>query len=244
MLDKNSESAAYLAVSPWVGSPTNLRPPLDADTRADVAIVGGGLTGLSTALELRRKGLDVALVEANFAGFGASGRNAGHLTPTIGKDLPTLLMLFGKDKSVQLIGFAEHGVERVEQLIAQLGIECDYRPSGNIMAAVHPKQEKRLRAAVDAAASIGAHVRFLDRNEMLARGIPVAPQNLIHAPGGHANGPFGRAFRSGGNSGRLSPGRDVSEPRYSSKRKSSGSGAGAPRRTPISGPSIRAGSIR
>jgi glycine/D-amino acid oxidase-like deaminating enzyme len=174
MLDKKSESAAYLAVSPWVEPPTDLRPPLDADTRADVAIVGGGLTGLSTALELRRKGLDVALVEANFAGFGASGRNAGHLTPTIGKDLPTLLRLFGKDKSARLIRFAEHGVERVEQLIAQLGIECDYRPSGNIMAAVHPRQEKRLRAAVDAAASIGAHVRFLDRIEMLARGVPPA----------------------------------------------------------------------
>jgi len=55
---------------------------------------------------------------------------------------------------------------------------------------------------------------------------------------------FGRAFRGGGNSGRLSPGRDVSAPRYSSERKSSGSGAGAPRRTPKSDPSIRAGSSR
>jgi glycine/D-amino acid oxidase-like deaminating enzyme len=172
--DEEFRSAPYLPISPWVEQPTDLQPSVETDTRSDVAVIGGGLTGLSTALELRRRGIDVAVVEAEFAGFGASGRNAGHLTPTIGKDLPTLLKLFGKEKATRLIGFAERGVERVERLISELGIECDYRRSGNIMAAIHPEQEKRLRAATEAAAAIGAHVRFLDRDAMRTRGVPPA----------------------------------------------------------------------
>ena len=83
------------AVSAWIEAPEDPAPALARDLRVDVAIVGAGYTGLSTAIALRNQGLDVALLEREFAGFGASGRNAGHLTPTIGKDLPTLLRVFG-----------------------------------------------------------------------------------------------------------------------------------------------------
>jgi gamma-glutamylputrescine oxidase len=78
----------FLNLSPWVATPPDLRPPLSADRTADVAIVGGGFTGLSTALALKRAGVDVVVLERDFAGFGASGRNAGHISPMIGKDLP------------------------------------------------------------------------------------------------------------------------------------------------------------
>jgi glycine/D-amino acid oxidase-like deaminating enzyme len=114
------------------------------------------------------------VVEREFAGFGASGRNAGHLTPTIGKDLPTLLMLSGKRRAAQLVRFADEAVQYAERLMREQQIECDYVPSGNIMAAVHPRHEARLRTAVTAAAQVGARVRFLDRDEMRQRGLPPA----------------------------------------------------------------------
>ncbi len=166
--------ADYLDLSPWIAPPADLRPPLQADVRADVAVVGGGYTGLSTALALKRAGTDVVIVEREFAGFGASGRNAGHLTPTIGKDLPTLLMVFGKQRAAQLVRFADAAVAHTEGLISDCGVACDYRPAGNIMAAVHPKQEGRLRKAAAVAAEVGAKVRFLGGDEMRARGIPSA----------------------------------------------------------------------
>ena len=121
------------------------QPPLVGDARTDVAIVGGGLTGLSTALALRRAGVDAVVLEREFCGFGASGRNAGHLTPTIGKDLPTLLMMYGEERTKAIVRFADHCVHRTEALLAEWGIDCDYAPTGNVMAVVHPKQEKRLR---------------------------------------------------------------------------------------------------
>lgn len=167
-------SAPFLPISAYLESPPDREPPLAGDARADVAVVGGGLTGLSAALALRRAGADVAIVEREFCGSGASGRNAGHVTPTIGKDLPTLLLRHGRERTAAIVRFADHCVHRTEQVIAEHGIECDYAPSGNVMAVVHPKQEKRLRRAADVAAQVGARVRFLERDEMRARGLPPA----------------------------------------------------------------------
>ncbi len=170
-----TESAIeFLNVSPWMVPPRDLQPALSSDLSADIVIVGAGFTGLSTAVALKLAGVDAVLLERDFAGFGASGRNAGHLTPTIGKDLPTLLMLFGKQRAAQLVRFADDAVRCVEDLIREHRIDCDYVPSGNIMAAVHPRHESRLRKAAAVAADLGARVRFLDRDQMRARGVPPA----------------------------------------------------------------------
>ena len=167
-------SAPFLPVSAYIDAPPARQPPLAGDAHADVAIVGGGFTGLSTALALRRLGVDVVVLEREFCGFGASGRNAGHLTPTIGKDLPTLLMMYGEERTAAIVRFADHCVRRTEAIIAQQSIDCDYVPSGNVMAVVHPKQEKRLRRAAEVATKVGAHVRFLEPAEMRTRGLPPA----------------------------------------------------------------------
>ena len=158
--------SAYLQTEP------EAQPALAGDLRTDVAIVGGGLTGLSTALALRQRGAEVVVLERDLCGFGASGRNAGHLTPTIGKDLPTLLLLYGEERTAALVRFADHCVRRTEALIAELGVDCDYQPTGNILAVVHPKQERRLRRAAAVAERVGAEVRFLEAPDMLARGLP------------------------------------------------------------------------
>ena len=62
------------------------RPPLDADAKFDVAIIGAGYTGLSTALHLAESGLSVAVLEAHRVGFGASGRNGGQVGTGWNKD--------------------------------------------------------------------------------------------------------------------------------------------------------------
>lgn len=83
-------------------------------------------------------------------------------------------MMYGEERTGRIVRFADHCVHRTEQLLAELGIDCDYRPSGNIMAVVHPKQEKRLRRAAAVAEKVGAAVRFVEAAEMRRRGIPPA----------------------------------------------------------------------
>lgn len=162
----------FLGISPYVSPPADACPALQGDITAEVAIIGGGYTGLSAALALQRAGVQAVVLERDFCGWGASGRNAGHLTPTICKDLPTALLLFGAQTAARLARFADHCVETAEGLIHDLGIDCDYRASGNIMAVLHPSQEKRVRQAADSAARLGARMRYVEPGEMRERGLP------------------------------------------------------------------------
>jgi gamma-glutamylputrescine oxidase len=164
----------FLEISPYLDRPADVQASLDGDVRADVAIIGGGYTGLSTALALHEAGVSAVVLERHFCGFGASGRNAGHLTPTICKDLPTAKMLFGGDTAAELVRFADHCVERTEQAMRDYRIECDYQPTGNIMAVVHHSQQRRLRLATEAARALGARTRFVEAGEMRERGLPKA----------------------------------------------------------------------
>jgi gamma-glutamylputrescine oxidase len=167
----NDAATRFLEISPYLSTPADLQAPLSGEVRVDVAIVGGGYVGLSTALALKKAGVSVAIIEREFCGFGASGRNAGHLTPTICKDVPTALMLFGKETAAKLARFADECVHNAENMMHEYGIECDYHPSGNIMTVVHPSQEKRLREATEVASGLGAKMRFIESGEMRERGL-------------------------------------------------------------------------
>jgi glycine/D-amino acid oxidase-like deaminating enzyme len=160
--------------SPWLAGARSDATPLRADLDVEVAIIGAGYTGLSSALELRADGRDVAVLEAEFAGFGASGRNAGHLTPTIGKDVPTLVRVFGRQRARALLGLAEIAIRHVEERIVRHGIACDYVPAGNVVAAVHERQYAAVERAARAAAELGAHGSLLDEREMRRRALPAA----------------------------------------------------------------------
>jgi glycine/D-amino acid oxidase-like deaminating enzyme len=160
--------------SPWLDGDLESSEPLAGERRVDVAVVGAGFTGLGAALALRDHGLSVAVVEREFAGFGASGRNAGHLTPTIGKDLPTLLRLFGREKTRTFAGIAEAAIDHVEKWIERHGIACDYRPVGNVLAATHVSQHARLERAAEVAQSLGVAAEFLSPEEMRKRALPGA----------------------------------------------------------------------
>lgn len=155
-------------------------PRLRAGAETDVVVVGGGFAGLSAALAMRDLGHDVVLIEQQQIGFGASGRNAGHLTPTIGKDLPTLGKLYGAERARALVALAETAVGHVESLIERHGIDCDYEAVGNLIAAVHPRQHKVVDRAAAAAERFGADAELLDAAALAARGVPPGFSRALH----------------------------------------------------------------
>ena len=79
----SDQQTPFLPLSPYIDVPGDLQAPLGGDIRADVAIVGGGFTGLSAALALKRAGIDAVVLEREFCGYGSSRRNAGHSIRTI-----------------------------------------------------------------------------------------------------------------------------------------------------------------
>jgi glycine/D-amino acid oxidase-like deaminating enzyme len=194
----------FVEISPWFEAPADPQPALSETLSADVVIVGGGYTGLSAALTLRAAGADVVVLEEGLVGSGASGRNAGHLTPTIGKDLPTTLRLFGRERASALVRFADAAVDFTEQVIEKNQIDCHYNASGNVIAGVHPKHDRPLRKAADTARSLGAAVRFLGFEEMRERGLPPAfvcgileERGGTLNPGRYVNGLRDAALRAG-----------------------------------------------
>jgi gamma-glutamylputrescine oxidase len=102
--------------------------PLDGSRRCDVCIIGGGYTGLSSALHLAERGYDVVLLEARKPGWGASGRNGGQLCSGQRKDQIELTAMAGADAARRLWELAEAAKDLAKQLIAKHGIDCDLKP--------------------------------------------------------------------------------------------------------------------
>lgn len=175
--DESSIGAAlekYRPIGAWVERPDNPQPPLEGTVNADVIVVGAGFAGLSTALELATRGAKVVVLEREFAGFGASGRNAGYLAGAMGLEFDMFLKRVPRDQARKIVSFYDEGVSYVEGNLGKYGIDCDYVASGIIRAGVHPSQEKRVRENLRTCTELGSEAQFLDEAEMRARGIPPA----------------------------------------------------------------------
>lgn len=100
-------------------------PPLAGEELADVCIVGGGFSGLNTAIELAQKGFSVVLLEAHLIGWGASGRNGGQLIRGVGHGVEQFAPLIGQDgvRALKLMGL--EAVEIVRRRVEQFNIDCD-----------------------------------------------------------------------------------------------------------------------
>jgi gamma-glutamylputrescine oxidase len=101
------------------------RPAFAGDVSADVCVIGGGFTGLSAALNLAERGIDVVLLEAERIGFGASGRNGGLIGSGQRKDVLETEALFGYERSRLLWDFAEAAKTEIRERIARHAIDCD-----------------------------------------------------------------------------------------------------------------------
>ncbi|HXA35082.1 MAG TPA: FAD-binding oxidoreductase [Steroidobacteraceae bacterium] len=137
-------------------------PPLDGDVRADVAVVGGGVTGLSTALHLAEFGAKVVLLEAADPGWGASGRNGGQVNPGLKPDPDQVESDFGKDLGGRMNAFAGGAPAFVFALIERLDIHCDARRNGTLRAAVRAKHAAQVHATAEQLARRGAPVELLE----------------------------------------------------------------------------------
>src|ERR1700756_5714254 len=110
-------------------------PPLTADTSVPVAIVGGGFTGLSTALHLAEQGVRATVLEAQEPGWGASGNNGGHTNPGLKHDPDKIEADFGLELGRRMIAFAYGTTNFTLDLIRRHQIPCEARQNGTLRAA-------------------------------------------------------------------------------------------------------------
>ena len=123
-------------------------PQLAGTESCDVCVVGGGYTGISTALNLAEKGYDVILLEANRIGWGASGRNGGQLGSGLNWSQQELEKEFGNETAHAFWNFCELAKEEVKGRIKKHDIPCDFK-SGVLAAACNRKADRSYRQEVD-----------------------------------------------------------------------------------------------
>lgn len=105
----------------------------------DVAVVGGGFTGLSAAYHLAKSGASVVVLESDVVGSGASGRNGGHLNNGISHSYLDAMAKFGVEGAKTLYRTYDDAIDTIERIVAEERIDCAFRRSGKLKLASKPK---------------------------------------------------------------------------------------------------------
>ncbi|MEK6345837.1 MAG: FAD-binding oxidoreductase [Burkholderia sp.] len=153
----------------WLDTAPRLTRPTDAALpgRVDVAIVGGGFTGLSAALALAKRGVSVAVLEAGRAAGQASGRNGGQCNTGIAQDFAGMSAKLGIERATQFYRAYADAVASVTEIVEQEGIACDLRRSGKIKLAAKPQHFASLEKTHDALRrSVDADVELISRERI------------------------------------------------------------------------------
>lgn len=134
--------------------------------RVEVAVIGGGYTGLSAARTLAKQGVKVAVLEANTIGWGASSRNGGMVLTGLKLGMRSVMNKYGRETARRLFQCSLEAIDTVEQIIKEENIDCGFRRYGHLLTANKPKHYDALQEEVGFMEKEFNHkLRLLSRDE-------------------------------------------------------------------------------
>ena len=160
-------------------------PPLDGEVRADVAVIGCGYTGLSTALNLAEAGAKVVALEAVEIGFGGAGRNVGLVNAGMWLAPDEILKRLDADYGERLLNLLGGGPAEVYSMVEKHGIDCELVKNGTLHCAIGRSGLAKIEERAQQWGARGAPVRLLDRAETAKRiGADIYAGSLIDSRAG------------------------------------------------------------
>ncbi|WP_234543223.1 FAD-dependent oxidoreductase [Streptomyces shenzhenensis] len=178
-------NAQELRGSYWIetapdGAPA---PPPDADVSVDVAVVGGGIAGLSTAWELVRRGREVAVLEAGRLAAGVTGHTTAKLTALHTLVYDHLRRTRGREGARLYAESQSTAIRRAAEIVSDLGIDCEWEEAAACTYAERPEHVGQLRAEAEAAREAGLPAEFVTGTELpypVAGAVRVTGQAQFH----------------------------------------------------------------
>jgi len=151
----------------WLATtPTTEYGPLEDGLEVDIAVIGGGITGLTAAIELKEAGRSVAVVEADRIVESTTGHTTAKLTSQHGLIYDTLVSQFGEQEARQYADANEAAIDHVEQRIEEADIDCDFRRTEAYTYAVSPDDLGAIRDEVSAAQQVGLPASLVDETPL------------------------------------------------------------------------------
>jgi glycine/D-amino acid oxidase-like deaminating enzyme/nitrite reductase/ring-hydroxylating ferredoxin subunit len=152
-------------------------PPLLGEVRVDVAVVGGGITGVTAACLLARAGKRVAIIEARRLGAGETGRTTAHLTSAIDQRYRSITGKFGSDGARAVFESQESAITRIESLVRELSIDCQFERLPGYLYAEHPREVEQLEQEAAACEQLGIPAQLTDSTPL-----PFPVRRALHFP--------------------------------------------------------------
>lgn len=161
MTTTTSEQSLWLRTAP-----STAYPSLTQDIHVDVAVVGGGITGLTTALLLKRAGLRVAVLEAARIGQGATGNNTAKVSALQATTYSRITRKHGAEAAAQYAAASTAGVDLVSSLADEEGIDCDLRRRAAYTYGIAESERSKVRAEAEAAERAGLLVEYQAESDL------------------------------------------------------------------------------
>lgn len=156
----------------WLDADYEPNPAVSSDLEVDVAIIGGGFTGLSAAYFLKKQepSLEIALLERDVIGYGASGRNGGFSMTLLAENAVQLLRFAGGlERARRAHAYLRAAVDHVDYIIRQYDLRCDYEKNGLMTVALNPAHKEKIKAYVETYNKLGSPAVYLDEKEVRER---------------------------------------------------------------------------
>ncbi len=181
------------------------RPAKPSQAISKSPVIGAGFTGLNAARKLAKSGVKVALIEAEHVGYGASGRNGGHLNSGHFASFGAAKAHFGEAKARRFWRSYDDSIDMIEAIIAEERIDCSFRRGGKLKLASKPSHVKQLQAMCEELRrEVDPSVQWLSRGDVRKElgsetfhGAVLSPKSAMMHMGQYANGMAEAAARHG-----------------------------------------------
>ncbi len=155
-VEKKFDTQSY-----WIDSmPLTCFPKLESNIHVDVAIVGGGLCGITTAVLLKQAGIDVCVIEAKTVAQRTTGHTSAKITSQHNLIYNTLISNFGMEKARQYAEANQAAIEKIKRLINKYNIDCDFSPQNAYVYTENENNITKLEKEVEAALKLGLPAHF------------------------------------------------------------------------------------